>query len=415
MHLNLTTSKRISLVFTLYSIGIVLLFGITINVVFFRQWYAAENTKLFLPDRGMPIVVEHGGRFARPLIDIIPHDDETLDLLHRSTVFLNLAHIDSEYILYKADKSTNTIRVSIVSRLVEAQRRLINTFLLLAIILSFLTYRLSLFIVKKYLNNINTLVRYVKNLDLHSIEKPVPVSGPADDEIRTIGETLQSSLAIIKQQTDSLKDFVTYTSHELKTPLMSLNATIDVWLKKWTHAETLEQAKKAIYHINSLFDTLLSITKREYQKVEKKEIDIVPLIEELITMAVHICSDKHITIEKQLPSSYILLCNEDSLRTIIYNLLQNAYKYTPTHGKITIILHEHILSITDTGTGISDEDKEHIRKKFRKNHTHSDHKEWFGLWLYLVSLLTSKHWWHIDAKDNTPSWTAFTLHFSPSP
>lgn len=81
---------------------------------------------------------------------------------------------------------------------------------------------------RKNLRNINTLVSYVQHLDLDSIEKPVPVSGPADDEIRMIGEALQRSLTTIKQQTDSLRDFITYTSHELKTPLMSLNSTIDL-------------------------------------------------------------------------------------------------------------------------------------------------------------------------------------------
>ncbi len=428
MHLNLTTSKRISLVFTLYSIGIVLFFGIAINVIFFRQWYLVEDTNLLL-SRNMPTpMVGFGrGRFAQPLVDSLPYNQDTVDLLQEHTIFLNIAHIDGQYLMYRT--SWQTIKISLVTRLVDAQRRLINVFLWLVIVFSFLTFWLSRLIVRKNLRNINTLVSYVQHLDLDSIEKPVPVSGPADDEIRMIGEALQRSLTTIKQQTDSLRDFITYTSHELKTPLMSLNSTIDLWLKTWTHAQTLEEAKRTIYHINSLFDTLLSITKREHEKLHKEPVDVVPIITDVIAMVKHVYADKWHTITTHLPKTYTLTCHADGFRTIVYNLLQNACKYTPARGKIVVTLaaDEHSLSVADTWPWIRDADKPNIRKKFRKNHTRgiiwatwatgSDDK-WFGLWLYLVSLLVQKQWWHIEVMDvidgiksRTKKWALFTVTF----
>ena len=136
---------------------------------------------------------------------------------------------------------------------------------------------------KSSLKNINELVEYVQDLDINSLDKPVPLSGPDDDEIRIIGATLQQTLTTIKEQTDSLRDFVSHASHELKTPLMSLSAVIDAGEKTGDHSRTFSSAKNILQNINTLFETLLSITKREYHTIEKKEIDLIPLIQSIHT------------------------------------------------------------------------------------------------------------------------------------
>ena len=122
----------------------------------------------------------------------------------------------------------NNIKVSNVSRIVEAQIDLLVLFAVLMTFISLTTYFLSLLVVRKSLSNLTSLVSYVKELSIHHLDKPVPISGPEDDEIRIIGSALQESLQTIKTQTDSLRDFVRHASHELKTPLMSLNAVVDV-------------------------------------------------------------------------------------------------------------------------------------------------------------------------------------------
>jgi signal transduction histidine kinase len=135
-----------------------------------------------------------------------------------------------------------------------------------------------LLFVRSSLKNINQLVAYVKNINIHTLHEPVPLSGPPDDEIRIIGETLQQTLTTIKEQTDSLKDFVTHASHELKTPLMSLSAVMDAGQKTGNYEKSFISAKQTLHTINNLFETLLSITKREYHNIQKANIDIIPII-----------------------------------------------------------------------------------------------------------------------------------------
>jgi signal transduction histidine kinase len=186
-----------------------------------------------------------------------------------------------------------------------------------------------LLFVRSSLKNIKQLVEYVKKLNIHTLHEPVPLSGPADDEIRIIGETLQQTLMTIKEQTDSLKDFVTHASHELKTPLMSLSAVMDAGQKTGNYEKSFISAKQILHTINNLFETLLSITKREYHNIQKTSIDIIPIIQTLKEELAETYKEKSIICSIDLPKTYKVSSNADILRIIFFNLLQNAYKYTP--------------------------------------------------------------------------------------
>jgi signal transduction histidine kinase len=252
----------------------------------------------------------------------------------------------------------------------------------------------------------------VKSLDIHTLNKPVPLMGPENDEIYIIWATLQKTLNTIKEQTDSLKDFVSHASHELKTPLMSLSSIIDVGQKTGEHEKTYSGAKRVLHWISRLFETLLSITKREYHEIEKKNIDIVPLISSIRDEVETGYPDKNIRCSLDLPKSFVVSSNEEIFHIIFSNLLQNAFKYTDEWWIIHVKLHKDILSITNSGAGINLDHLKHIWEKFRKNHSEQSSKEGFGLGLYLVKLLVHKHGWTIDAESIPGEATTFTLWFN---
>lgn len=405
--MQLTTSKRISLKFTLYAIGIVFFFWFLINVLFFQQRYGTENSKL----RMMP-AIRPGiqARFQMMETAEVPYEEETFQELKQGKIFSNIAKIDDQYIMFS--RVNNTIRVSNISRLVDAQERMIIIFIVLLIIFSVGTYLVSLLFVKSSLKNIQQLVDYVQDLDIHTLHKPVPLSGPDDDEIRIIGATLQKTLTTIKEQTDSLRDFVTHASHELKTPLMSLSAVIDAGEKIWDHSKTFSSAKNILHNINKLFETLLSITKREYHAIEKKEIDIIPLMKSIHTDIAGLYKEKNISYSVDVPQSLKLRSNEEMFRIIFLNILQNAYKYTNTDWTIHVQIKNKVLSVTNSWPGIDAKHTKNIREKFWRQRTNVDSQEGFGLWLYLVKLLANKHGWEVAMQSVPGKTTTFSISFT---
>jgi signal transduction histidine kinase len=153
-------------------------------------------------------------------------NSELLQLLNENRVLYNISKIDEEYILFVT--AGPVVRVAVVTRLVHAQREMLISTVILLCVFAVATYMLALLLVKFSLKPVNKLVEYVDALDIHRLDVPVPLSGPANDEIRKIAQTLQNTLHLLKEQTDSLKDFVSHASHELKTPLMSLSSAVDV-------------------------------------------------------------------------------------------------------------------------------------------------------------------------------------------
>lgn len=327
-------------------------------------------------------------RMFRSNIEILSYSEDTFETLENNKVFKNISKVGDEYLMYEHDG--DTIRVSNVTNALSSQREFVRVFSILLLVFAVLTYFLSLVFVKYSLKNINKLVQFVDTLDINSLETPVPVTGSPNDEIYKIGNALQNMISTIKEQVASLRDFVTHASHELKTPLMSLSANVDLAEKTGAYKESFWSIKRSVYAMNSLFETLLSITKREYHHIKKTHIDCIPVIQDISTELQELYKEKEISFSLKLPEKFVAHCNKDMLHIIIFNMLQNAYKYTPTWGKISVSLGENTLRIHDTGIGIAQDDLSHIWDKFWKDHNKQENKEGFGLGLYLVALLVRK-------------------------
>lgn len=395
--------------FTLYTMGIIFFFGIVINIVFFQQRYQAENIKFQANPKPIQAMTDRRIRPVSP-IETIPVSRALAQELKENTIVRRLTVLDDEYVLYARDG--DVFKLVVVTRLVLAQMQLIRLFLVLMIVFAFVTYGFSLLFVRSSLHGMKKLVDYVDMLDIHSLDMPVPLQWPVDDEIRKIWQALQNTLHTIKEQTDALRDFVTHASHELKTPLMSLSATMDAAHKTGKYANYIPKLKANLASINTLFDTLLSITKREYHTIQTSSVDIVPLIKNIQSSLADIYVHKNISCRLDLPKAMIVASHPDICHIIFHNLIQNAYKYTPVDGKIVISLDDNVLKVSDSWPWIALKDRVKIWQKFWKNHTDVESKQWFGLGLYLVQLLVKKQWRTISVSTGKKSGSVFTLIFA---
>lgn len=207
---------------------------------------------------------------------------------------------------------------------------------------------------------------FVQGLDIYTLDKQVPKLGPVDDEIQIIADKLQESLDLIKKQTDSLTDFVSYASHELKTPLMSLSALIDVAEKTKHYEHALPKLKKQVAHLNQLFETLLLITKWEFHALHLVSTDIIPLINQSIESTQHRYDYKHIVVSTELPDRRIVSTEPTVFRMIIDNVLSNAFKFAPEGSVVTLKLAGDLLTIVNAGEGIMPQDLPHVFDRFWK-------------------------------------------------
>ena len=171
--------------------------------------------------------------------------------------------------------------------------------------------------------------------------------------------------------------FFTNINHELRTPLTLIIAPLQRALSDAPHrnqtleAEELNRMLRNSKRLLRLIDQTLELTKLEQGKLklQVQEIHVRSFLEDLVELFVPLCKDKDITLNCFFPaSSKTIFADPYKLDNIIGNLLSNAIKFTPVSGEITVRVEEDeshvIISVSDTGIGISAEHQRNIFDRF---------------------------------------------------
>jgi two-component system phosphate regulon sensor histidine kinase PhoR len=207
-----------------------------------------------------------------------------------------------------------------------------------------------------------------------------------------------------KEISQSKNDFVSHVSHELKTPLASINAYSEMLLDgeakdDQTRKQFYSVIKNQAERLNRLIEDILNISRIESGliKVEKKPVSLTILIEEQMQMIKGYADEKSIRIIRQKPivrdQVYV---DRDMISQVIINLLSNAVKYTSSGGSVTIQTEVDdtasliSVSITDTGVGISKDKLEHIFDRFYRVDENKSCAKGTGLGLNLVKQIVEK-------------------------
>ncbi|MBP8975697.1 MAG: PAS domain S-box protein, partial [Bacteroidetes bacterium] len=172
-------------------------------------------------------------------------------------------------------------------------------------------------------------------------------------------------------------EFIATVSHELRTPLTSLAMSIDILLKEIAGAITPQQrelltaAKDDAERLRKLIKDLLDLSKLESEKYElQKELTNFAHITDTAVRALRLqFQEKKIDLQVNVPPSLpFLYVDGEKITWVLTNLLNNALRYTDPGGKVTISAEVKnnllVVSVADTGKGISEEYQEIIFDKF---------------------------------------------------
>ena len=225
-----------------------------------------------------------------------------------------------------------------------------------------------------------------------------------EKKIKERTNELVNSLREIEKISKAKSDFISSVSHELRTPLTSVKGFSSLLVGE-KFGKLPEEAKKRLTKIDEnvnklmgIVNTLLDIARIESKKMEIKisPTDIIKIIKDTADFLAPQIEEKNMGLTLNVPLRCEVYADKSLIERVIINLINNAIKFTPEKGHITISCRQNknqaVISISDTGYGIKQDDLDKIFQEFYRvsNPAHTSIKG-TGLGLSLVKRIIDTH------------------------
>jgi heavy metal sensor kinase len=215
-------------------------------------------------------------------------------------------------------------------------------------------------------------------------------------------QTFNAMLDRIEQAFQRQRQFTADAAHELRTPLSIMQTGLDVTLSQERSTSQYRSALVAVQEevgrLSQLANTLLMLARADTRDLPlaMDRVNIALLLNAVADQFASLADDKHVTLERQISPNLFIHGDEDRLIQVVFNLLDNAVKYTPPAGKVRIVAGQNQgrmeIRIEDSGPGIPIAEQAHIFDRFyRVDHARNRSQGGFGLGLAIARQIVELH------------------------
>jgi len=243
---------------------------------------------------------------------------------------------------------------------------------------------------------------------------------------KTRQAALKSSLEFERKEKERIEElnqvklrFFTNISHEFRTPLTLILGQIEVLMQMdlgTTIYNRILRIYKNAWHMRNLISELLDFRKQEqgYLKLKVEEQNLVTFTRQIYMCFYEYAQKKEITYRfDNVEETISVWFDSKQLQKVIFNLLSNAFKYTPNKGSIRVevrmLASQAIVSVCDTGVGIPEEHISKIFERFYQTDNSSSFTLGTGIGLALAKGIMNMHHGKIDVESTVGKGTKFTL------
>ena len=284
------------------------------------------------------------------------------------------------------------------SELLEAFR---HNLLIISLLIALLVAGLSIVLSQMLTRQISGLLQAIRKVREGAYSHRADASGT--DEIAQIAAEFNSLTDRLQTTENARRRFVSDASHELKTPLAGIRLLTDSILQtdhmdEETTKEFVTDIGREAERLSRITENLLRLTRLDSGVVQQPyPVAVRPVLERVERMLTMVAQEKGVTVSGAADEDAVALATDDDVHQILYNLMENAIKYSAAEdGFVRAEAHvdgdKVVLTVSDNGIGIPDEDLPHIFDRFyRVDKSRSKATGGAGLGLAIVKHIARIH------------------------
>ena len=258
-------------------------------------------------------------------------------------------------------------------RFIEAFREIFSTSMAVIMVFAALV---GWFMARRALRGVEEVTRTAQHISDGALERRVSVKTKGE-EIDRLATTFNSMLDRIHALVTGMREMSDNIAHDLRSPITRIRGIAEMTLTagKSIHeyeamaANTVEECDRLLEMINTMLD--ISEAEAGTGKLIREQVDISGMVRDACELFQPIAEDKCVALTSRIPASFYANGDRQRLQRMVANLLDNALKYTASGGAVAVSVNgdkeRAVISVTDTGVGISEEDLPHIFKRLYRS------------------------------------------------
>ena len=245
------------------------------------------------------------------------------------------------------------------------------------------------------------------------------------DEVGQLATAFNRMSAELENLEQSRRDLVANVSHELKTPIAAIRAHLENLLDGVEQPEprTMEVMLSQTERLGRLIEQLLELSRLESGELplQREQIPLAPLVTQVLSEIEMARSDRGVAVESELPNDLPSVnADRERVHQVLFNLVDNAVRFTPSGGAVTVSAHRHNgsveVKVSDTGVGIPPEHLPRLFERFyRADPARSRGDGGTGIGLAIARSVVEAHGGHIRAESELGRGSVFTFDLPVAP
>lgn len=246
-----------------------------------------------------------------------------------------------------------------------------------------------------------------------------PARTPASSNLSPRFLLLLKDITELRRLETIRRDFVANVSHELRTPLASIRAMAETLQDGAVEDTTVARRFVSIIvgeveRLTRILEDLLILSRAESKQPERNAFALHQLIRDVVERFQSQSEKAGIHLLYRIPASLPVVANRDQIEQVLVNLIDNAIKYTPGGGEVTVDAevqeHQIVVKITDTGIGIMSQDLPRLFERFyRVDKARSRQSGGTGLGLSIVKHIVETHGGSVQVESEFGRGSAFSF------